>query len=410
MSLIIALQGTPGVFDPRNPTLVPNTDVPVFTGASLDHESPAVFLTNNPRVAATGTATIGGTVTTNDELTIEVTNTVFGSANPLVATYKTVGGDTTSTIATAIANLFNGNQTFVQYGLECSVAANVITFNHGGPVGNFTTLSLVSEPDSITITGTATANDVMYANFTGPYAPGGVLVSQSVTGGWTTTQMATALAAAITANATLSAAGITATAATNVVTLTVPVSQEPTVVTSYALPATETATITGTVAQGDVLTLTFTNSNLTGSPVTVSYTAPLAATTTTLATGLAAAINANTNLVAFGLSATSTTNVVTIAFPNTKGAITFAQSVTTGSETITLSGNATEVLTFGTKATETVTFSNSGTLTGGSGPVVAINNFTFTYNNNTMAFFYGRPYTLGYNLVQALVSGGMAIV
>jgi hypothetical protein len=280
------------------------------------------------------------------------------------------------------------------------------------PVGNSSVLISNTEPDKITITGTATATDVMCALFTGPFAPGGHLVTAAVTGGWTTTQMATALKNAINADAVLSAVSIAATSALGVVTLSIPAAQEPTTVSSYALPATQTATITGSVAQGDVLTLTVTNATLTGSPVTVSFTAPLSATTTTLAAGLAAAVNANAALIAAGITATSAVNVLTFAFPQNIGAITFSQSVSTGSETITLSGNATETLTYSqAAATETVTFSPSnGKLSGGTGPVFATNNFQYSYGGNVQAFFYGKGYVLGYQIVQSLVAQGMPIV
>lgn len=98
------------------------------------------------------------------------------------------------------------------------------------------------------------------------------------------------------------------------------------------------ATIGGTVLTlGNVVNLTVTSSALTGSPITVSYTLGAGETTTTIATGLAAAINANTVLQAAGISASSATNVVNPTYP-TNLSVTWGQSVTGGgNETVTLS-------------------------------------------------------------------------
>ena len=59
--------GTPGVFDPRNPTLIPNFDRNVAQNrgsddpSTINHSSPAGYLQANPRANATATATIAGT-------------------------------------------------------------------------------------------------------------------------------------------------------------------------------------------------------------------------------------------------------------------------------------------------------------------------------------------------------------
>jgi RHS repeat-associated protein len=96
-----------------------------------------------------------------------------------------------------------------------------------------------------------------------------------------------------------------------------------------------TATITGTVHVADVLNIFVHDSRLASNPTQVSYTTVSGNTTTSIATGLAAAINGSPALAAIGVSATSATDVVTIqsfSYNNTS----FTESVTTGSETITL--------------------------------------------------------------------------
>ena len=64
-------------------------------------------------------------------------------------------------------------------------------------------------------------------------------------------------------------------------------------------------TVGGTVTTNDVVSATIENSNLANGQETVSFTVPSGASTTTVATGLAAAINADSHLAAVGVGATS---------------------------------------------------------------------------------------------------------
>lgn len=98
------------------------------------------------------------------------------------------------------------------------------------------------------------------------------------------------------------------------------------------------ATITGNLTVGDVLQLTATSSALSGSPITVNYTAKAGDTTTTMATGLAAAVNANTVLPAAGVFASAATNAVTLYWPTTVSpTIVWTRNVTgSATETITI--------------------------------------------------------------------------
>lgn len=137
--------GTPGIFDPRNPTLLPNFNRPVASGnGTLGYQSPASFLAANPRADATASATIGGTVTTGDTITLKVTLATLSGGSNSVA-YTAVAGDTVETIAEALANLVTGNgvfqdaNIFAETGGEAAPAEVVVHAN--GPVGNFAVLS-----------------------------------------------------------------------------------------------------------------------------------------------------------------------------------------------------------------------------------------------------------------------------
>lgn len=420
---VIPPAGTPGKFDPRNPTLIPNFDrnmISVGTEtddiSTVNHSSPAGFLATSPRAAATAVATIGGTVTTGDEVTLELLNSIF-PGGLISHTYTTVGGDTVSTIALALAALFDADPVASAYDIELSVAAGAaITVSQGGPIGNFTTLaSPNAEPAKVTIAGTALTGDQIAILFSGPNIAGGsVLITRAVTTGDTATTSAAALVASINANAALIAAGVTAANTAGVITFTVPAGVQPVTITSWVNTAAPTATITGTVAAADTINLVFTGAGIVGSPVTVSYTALLGDTVTSVAAGLAAAINGNAALSVAGLSATNTAGVVNVAGMggNTNGQVRITSSVSPGSETVTITTAPTTTSTVGTNATETVTFTPSnGVMSGGTGPVVATNNFEFApAAGGISAFYYGQPYQVGYEVLQQMVAQGMPII
>lgn len=419
----IPLGGTPGVPDFRNPTLIPNFDPSIASGnGTVDHDSPANFLAQNPRADATATATIGGTPVTGDELTLLLSNPLLAGElygylplGQVGVTYTVQAGDSVGLIADGLANLINANATLQKLNVRATTggaSGAVITVRHNGPLGNLTTLSAPSiEPATITVGGTALTGDELAVLFSGPQFGAGVLVTSNTTTGQTTTQMATALAAAITANAALAALGISATSSLAVVTLTVPAAAEPVSLSAWVNTIAPQVTITGTATANDVLNLTFTNAAITGSPVTVSYTVFASETTTQMAAGLVSAINSNAVLTAAGISATNAANVISIAFQPINGQLRITQSVTgTGTETIAVPTTPTETLAIAPQGTETITLSPSnGKLSGGSGPVIAINNFTWSRSSQSQSFFYGMPYLLSYDIIADMVSGGAPI-
>lgn len=412
--------GTPGVADFRNPTILPNFDRNVVSDGAdpampptVNHSSPASILASNPRADASATATIGGSVTTADILTLVATNPSFPGGF-ISHTYTTQAGDSVTNIAEQFADLFNNDPVAAGANLTAEPVGAVITFNQSGPVGNFTVLSAPTEEGSkVTVAGTALTGDQISILFSGPNLAGGsVLITRAVTTGDTPTVTATAIVASIAANAALVAAGITASNASGVITLVVPAAIEPVTVSSWVNTAAPTATITGSVAAADVLNLVFTGTGIGGSPVTVTATAIVGDTTTTLAAKLAAAINANAALGLAGIGATSATNVVTVTGfgANTNGQVRLTSSVSPGSETITLSATPTTTAVTATLATETITFApTTGKMSGGSGVVFATNNFNFQRGGETMSFFYGQPYDLPYELLTDMVSQGMPI-
>lgn len=531
----IPLQGTPGILDPRNPTLLPNFDTPYFEGSVVANKSSAGILKSLPRADATAIATIGGSATPSDEVTLEVVNAILPGG--LISVTYTVGAsDTLDDVAAGVASLLNDNLTAQAFGIRADVATGgIITVHHNGTVGNFSVLSSPSdEPTKITAGGTALTGDTMFVYFQGPafnqvaaasdvatlsgtvaagdtlplvitnsgvaslpitktytvvagdtlasiaqglanlvnadatlqaamisaqagtaeitifhngaignnttlsctpghsgggseaisFAAGGALsgglgvpgqagvvaVAASTTGN-STTQQATALKNAINANAALAALLLTATSTGAIASLTVPAQIEPATISAWVNTTAPQIGLSTNPAAGDILTLTFTGAAIPGSPVSVNYTALLGDTTTSAAAGLAAAVNANAVLSAAGFSATSSTSNVVVSQPVTSGQVRYTGS-STGSTTFSPPTTPTDTLAFLTLGTETVVFTPSnGVMSGGTGPVIAVNNFNFAPSGGGLqSYFYGKPYSLGYDVISQMVTQSMPIV
>lgn len=144
---------------------------------------------------------------------------------------------------------------------------------------------------------------------------------------------------------------------------------------------TETATITGSVAAGDVLNVVITDTVVTGSPFTITYTCVAGDTVAIIAAALAASINANATLASVFITATSALGVLTINYPTT-ATVTFTQSVSPGSETITLANGSTNSHGLSVTANCTGVLGNNITLT------IAAGSATSTYTA-TVTPFYG---------------------
>ena len=248
----IPVAGTPGIFDPRNPTLVPNFDIPVTSSTGdVTNDSPANFLVQNPRADALATATIGGTVTTGDKLALVLANPIlsgnqFGGLSPAELSFEYTAGasDTVNTIAAAFADLINDNAFAQALNARADVTGAVLSVHQEGPIGNLSTLTApLGQPSKITVGGTALTGDEFVVLFAGP------------------------------------ALGPVA-------------------------PATAEVIITGTsIVVGDTVALTFTNASVAGFPITKTYTCVAGDTPVTIATGLRALINGDTTLGPAGMQA-----------------------------------------------------------------------------------------------------------
>ena len=425
-----------------------NQTGPVNTGPS----NKPIQVTRQVACAPIENATIGGTITPGDVLTISVENSGVAYINYTVQT-----GNTLSSIAASFASLINSNSSPQLLGITAVSNGPVVSIRSLSPLsstiyaestnfgatGTVTLSSAEKQVGSFTVGGTATAGDTVNIEF---YFPGYPVASYTVRTGDTLTSIASGLTSAI--NSDPSLAGLTATSsgpvittncytgfvmnyapsATGTETLTTTFIKNGSVRTSnyqynsfglmtqaidpagrtstytyaangidlqeitetqngdnyvigdwtynsYHLPTlyidgsaqqtsygynssqqlttttdpnsnvttltytgTGTATIGGTKTTGNILTITAHNALLSGGQEAVSYTVLSTDTLTTIAAGLAAAINADTHLSAIGVSATSASTVITMT--------STATDVTT--YTGSVSGGATETITLGT--------------------------------------------------------------
>lgn len=152
--------------------------------------------------------------------------------------------------------------------------------------------------------------------------------------------------------------------------------------------ATGTGTPGGTIAAGHTITVTITNPVLPGGQVQVTYVTVSGDTVETVGTGIADAINANGTLRDFGISAQ--VNLTT-------GVVTLHHEGPVGNKT-TWSGSSTGAETFVTTA-----------LSGGSGPIVPTQNFTWVAGGVMMAFWYGQPADVPYNTLNDMIAQGAPI-
>lgn len=182
MPAFIPLRGTLFLqrLDTQNPQLYPSMDFPSSSGAgTLDVLAPSKYLSTFPRVDATVTATVGGTITNLDTITLTFTNKIIpaigsGAAGAYTtAAYTVVTADTTTTVADALESLVNLDANLSALGVYATKAgtsnATRVILRQSGPIGNSTTVT-ATVSGSATETLTFGASGVM-AGGSGPIIP-----------------------------------------------------------------------------------------------------------------------------------------------------------------------------------------------------------------------------------------------
>jgi RHS repeat-associated protein len=307
-------------------------------------------------------ATIGGTKTTSNVLTITVKDAGLAGGSKAV-NYTVLAGDTLTTIASGIASAINADVNLSAIGVTATSAGTVVsitststnptTYAQSVSNGSTETITLQANtniPALATVSGTKTTSDVLTITvFDSGLAGGSRAVPYTVLAGDTLTTIATGLKNAINADTNLQGIGVSATSASTVITINSKSPNATTYRATRSATATEvltlstqanafvTAFVGGTKTTGNVLTLTVFDSGLTTGQQAVTYTVLAGDTLTSIATGLAAAVNANTNLQGIGVSATAVNQIVNLQ-STSSNLTTYTKSVNAGgTETITLS-------------------------------------------------------------------------
>lgn len=348
------------------------------------------------------TATIGGTATTNDVLTLAVFDAGLsgGQAN---VNYTVQSGNSLTDIATGLKNAINANSSLQAIGVSAtssaavvsitSTSANLTSYAQSTNTGATETISLGVASNSNVQTynyqfnaaGHVTQSiDPIGRTFSYLYSANNVdLLEKRETkngnnfliGKWIYNNNQHV------PNVYIDGSGQQTQYAYNsfgeLITFTDANSNVTTL--SYI---TGDATIGGTKTTGDVLTITVHDPALSGGQQAVNYTVQSGDTLTTIASGIAAAINANSNLSAIGVGATSAGTIVTF--------ISASANLTT--YTKSTSGGATETITLGT--------ANLGGLAKINGPLTGnddITTFTYDTSNRLATVTDSEGYTLTYS-------------
>ena len=319
-------------------------------------------------------ATVGGTVTTADQVKITVFDPALSGGQTTV-TYVVAGGDSLTAIATGLKNAINASGSLATAGITATSAGPVVAIQSLSP--NVTSYAKPATPSTTetisfgpSLNGSVNAQVVLLNGesittgdiltitaYDAGLSGGSLSVTETIGAGETLANLATNLAGTINGTAALQAVGVSASASGARLTLA-SVSTNP---TSYAakvtnsggtalgkeailvgLPAngTTTASIAGSVASGDQFTLTAYDAALSGGSIAKTVTSQT--TPNGVATALAAAINGDSNLTNQGITAVAaipTTSVSVVNVSSTSNNATTYTFSKTGSSTIALSKN-----------------------------------------------------------------------
>jgi len=326
------------------------------------------------------TARIGGTKTTGNTITITVSDPGLTGGSEAV-TYTVLSGDTLTTIASGLAAAITADTHLQTIGVNAVSTSTLVTIQSasksittyaastsGGATETVTLGGTLNGTENAVIGGTKTTGNTLTITVHDTGLTGGQeAVTYTVLSADTLTTIATGLAAAINADTHLQAIGVTATSASTVVSVKSTSVNATTYIESTSGGATETITLStstngiqtaaigGTKTTGNTLTITVYDSGLSGGSAAITYTVLSGDTLTTIASGLATAINASTSLRAIGVSAVAVSTVVNI------------KSVSLNNTTYvpSTSGGATETITLGlSTGIQQYSYNNLNELTG----------------------------------------------
>ncbi|MCA9815504.1 MAG: hypothetical protein KC652_10355 [Cyanobacteria bacterium HKST-UBA01] len=307
------------------------------------------------------TATLGGTVTAGDTISITVNDESLPASSEKIS-YVVGSGDSLADIAAELSAAITANSNLQSIGVNATSVSNLIRLHSASP--NITTFEeSLSSGATETVTMSTVLNGVETAIFGGTPTNTDVLTitvhDNALAGGVESVNytvgvsddledIASGFASAINGNTNLSSIGVTASSlgeavniksqSSNFTSYSKSLSGGATETIELALNANgiETVAIDGNITDSDILTLTVFDAGLTSGSQAVTYTVGSSDTLEDVAAGLAAAINGNSNLSAIGVSATARSTVVNLSSVSLH-LTTYGQSVSTdATERLTL--------------------------------------------------------------------------
>ena len=151
--------------------------------------------------------------------------------------------------------------------------------------------------------------------------------------------------------------------------------------------ATGSITVAGTIASGNTITVTVTNGCLPGGSVAVPYTTTSSDTAVTIAAQLALLLNNNVTLSTYGWRfGTNGAGAIELYQRGPVGNFSTLSATTTGAETFTYVQ-----------------------MSGGTGAVVPLSNFSLSFNNVVTQFWYGKPIIMAFAALNNAVAQGVPI-
>ncbi|HEY9756550.1 MAG TPA: RHS repeat-associated core domain-containing protein [Oculatellaceae cyanobacterium] len=334
---------------------------PTYSGSTSSGATETITLgtTTNGNVAAA----VGGTVTAGDVLSIQTSG--GGLSSPVTASYTVLSGDTLGTVAAGLAAALAGNTSLKSIGVGALSSNSTVNVSYTpsnppvylssvtGGAPEVATLSMNNNVDEqVRVGGAVTAGDALsLVIYDQGLAGGSTTVNYTVSSSDSLFSIASNLAAAVNSNSNAQAIGVSATASGAVINL-VSNSLNTTKygpggsagATEYLMVGinpngTQTAAIGGSATVGDVLSIKVIDAGLSGGGESVSYTVATGDTLSSIAAGIATAINGDSSLSAIGVNASSNSAVVNIRSASVN-ATTYSQSANSGAtETIALAAS-----------------------------------------------------------------------
>lgn len=176
-----ALIGTGAFPGTKKVSIARNQAKPIPDVVAVDIDNGAYVLGSASVLAATATATIGGTTfNSGDIVALTFLNPALSVTGdfPITVTYTLGAGETATTVATGLKNAINANSALAAAHLTAASVGAVITFTHQGAVGNQTSVvSGVTSPPAASAINIGTQNSTSGATMalTGVNVPAGAV-------------------------------------------------------------------------------------------------------------------------------------------------------------------------------------------------------------------------------------------